>query len=351
MSLFAFQQQFPDEASCLAFLETQRWGENSINRYCPHCGSLKSYKFADGKLFKCGDCRKKFTVKVGTMFSDSHIPLQKWFYAIYLNTSLKKGISSIQLAKYLGTTQKTAWFMLQRIRYSVEKAGRSDLLGNIVEADETYVGGKKHDGMRGRGASGKTPVVGIAERKGEIRLAVTKDTTAVTLDKVITDNVKPGSTVMTDEYRPYNHVTRLGYDHKRVNHSDKNFVIGESHTNTIEGAWSHFKLSIRAIYIGVSPKHLQKYCAEYEYRYNTRELKDDERFGKWFGHVNVKNLRYKDLIISRLTLAPAGMPALQPISLTPLSKKDRLKQRRLANPGKRRALPGDDELLSNSELL
>jgi transposase-like protein len=226
------------------------------------------------------------------------------------------------------------------------------LLGNIVEADEAYVGGKKHDGIRGRGASGKTPVVGIAERKGEIRLAVTEDTTAKTLDKVITDNVKPGSTVMTDEYRPYNHVTRLGYEHKRVNHGDKNFVIGESHTNTIEGAWSHFKLSIRAIYIGVSPKHLQKYCAEYEYRYNTRELKDDERFDKWFGHVNVRNLRYKDLIIGRLRLDPAGMaPTLQPASLTPLSKKDRLKQRRLANRGKRRALPGDRELLSDSELL
>jgi hypothetical protein len=136
------------------------------------------------------------------MFSDSHTPLQKWFYAIYLNTSLKKGISSIQLAKYLDITQKTAWFMLQRIRYSVEKAGREDLLGNIVEADETYVGGKKHDGMRGRGASGKTPVVGIAERKGEIRLAVTQDTTTQTLEKVITDNVTPGSIVMTDEYRP-----------------------------------------------------------------------------------------------------------------------------------------------------
>lgn len=343
MSLFAFQQQFPDEASCLAFLETQRWGEDGANRYCPHCGSVKTYKFADGKLFKCGDCRLKFTVKVGTMFSDSHIPLQKWFYAIYLNTSLKKGISSIQLAKYLGITQKTAWFMLQRIRYSVEKAGRSDLLGNIVEADETYVGGKKHDGMRGRGASGKTPVVGIAERKGGIRLAVTKDTTANTLDKIITDNVAPGSTVMTDEYRPYSHVKQLGFEHKRVNHGYKNFVIGESHTNTIEGAWSHFKLSIRAIYIGVSSKHLQKYCAEYEYRYNTRELKDDERFDKWFSHVNVKNLRYKDLInVSRLRLAPAGggMDASALEGSKVRVKKDRLKQLRFE--GKPRALPSDD---------
>lgn len=305
MSLLAFQKQFPDEASCLAFLEEQRWPNG---RYCPHCGSYKTYKFADGKLFKCSDCRKKFTVKVGTMFSDSHVPLQKWFYAIYLNTSLKKGISSIQLAKYLDITQKTAWFMLQRIRYSVEKAGRNDLLGNIVEADETYVGGKKHDGMRGRGASGKTPVVGIAERKGEIRLKVTEDTKAKTLNEIITKNVEPGSTVMTDEYRPYDNVTRLGFNHFRVNHGSRNFADGINHTNTIEGAWSHLKLGIRAIYIGVSPKHLQKYCAEFEYRYNTRKLDDHERFGKWFDLMNIKNLRYRDLISAgRLVLAPAGV--------------------------------------------
>lgn len=282
------------------------------------------------------------------MFSDSHIPLQKWFYAIYLNTSLKKGISSIQLAKYLDITQKTAWFMLQHIRHSVEKAGRGDLLGNIVEADETYVGGKKHDGMRGRGASGKTPVVGIAERKGEIRLAVTEDTKAVTLNKVITDNVKPGSIVMTDEYRPYNNVTHWGYKHRRVNHASKSFVVGQKHTNTIEGAWSHLKLSLRAIYIGVSPKHLQKYCAEYEYRYNTRSLKDDERFDKWFGFVNGKNLAYKQLIgAGRLTLAPA-IAASRP---TPASSTNLLpKQDRLAKYRKPRALPGDDEqLLPDSE--
>ena len=239
MSLFAFQQQFPDEASCLAFMETQRWGENGANRYCPHCGSLKSYRFADGKLFKCGDCRKKCTVKVGTMFSDSHVPLHKWLYAIYLNTSLKKGISSIQLATYLGITQKSAWFMLQRIRYSVEKAGRGDLLGTSVEADETYVGGKRHDGMRGRGASGKTPGVGSAERTGERRLEGTENTKAVPLDTIITDHGEPGATVMTDEYRPYSHVTKLGYKHRRVNHGKKDFVIGQNHTTTSEGAWSH----------------------------------------------------------------------------------------------------------------
>lgn len=206
-----------------------------------------------------------------------------------------------------------------------------------------HVGGKKHDGRRGRGASGKTPVVGIAQRQGEIRLAVTQDTTAKTLEKVITDNVTPGATVMTDEYRPYNHVARLDYEHHRVNHASKEFVVGQNHTNTIEGAWSHFKLSLRAIYIGVSPKHLQKYCAEYEYRYNTRGLKDDERFAKWFGTVNGKNLRYQDLIrSSMLVFAPVGtgtalIPPTQELKALILPKKDRPKVLR-----KRRLLPGDE---------
>ena len=139
--------------------------------------------------------------------------------------------------------------------------------------------------MRGRGASGKTPVVGIAERKGEIRLEVTENTKAVTLDKIITDHVEPGATVMTDEYRPYSHVTKLGSTHRRGTHGKKDCVIGQNHTNTIKGAGSHLKLSIQAVYIGVRPKHLQKECAEYEYRYKTRELKDDERFDKWFDFV------------------------------------------------------------------
>jgi transposase-like protein len=138
--------------------------------------------------------------------------------------------------------------------------------------------------MRGRGASGKT------------------------LNEIITKNVEPGATVMTDEYRPYDNVTRLGFNHFRVNHGSRNFADGINHTNTIEGAWSHLKLGIRAIYIGVSSKHLQKYCAEFEYRYNTRKLDDHERFGKWFDLINIKNLRYRDLISTgRLVLAPAGV--------------------------------------------
>jgi transposase-like protein len=232
--------------------------------------------------------------------------------------------------------------MLQRIRYSVETAGRGDLLSNIVEADETYVGGKRHDGMRGRGASGKTPVVGIAERKGEIRLEVTENTKAVTLDKIITDHVAPGSTVMTDEYRPYNHVTKLGYEHRRVNHSSKDFVIDENHTNTIEGAWSHLKLSIQAIYIGVSPKHLQKYCAEYEYRYNTRGLKDDERFNKWFGFVNGVNLTYKKLIGTGQLVPALAVTAPTQTSVPEISSS--AGHDRLAKYRKHRARPGNDDL-------
>jgi transposase-like protein len=142
MNIFTIQQQFPNDEICLTFLEVQRWGENHEKRACPHCGAVKTYQFSDKKLYKCAVCRKQFTATVSTIFEGSHVPLHKWFWAIFLNTSLKKGLSSVQLSKYLSITQKTAWFMLQRIRYGLEISGSADLLANIVEVDETYVGGK-----------------------------------------------------------------------------------------------------------------------------------------------------------------------------------------------------------------
>src|SRR3989344_5078315 len=181
MNLIEFQQKFGSEAVCLDYLEQARWPNE---RYCPHCNSTKTYKFSDGRLFKCGTCRKQFTAKVGTIFSDSKIPLNKWFMAIYLATSLKKGISSMQLSRYVGITQKSSWLMLQRIRYALEKSGNGNLFQNVVEVDETYIGGK-HEGKRGRGAEGKTPVVGIAERKGRVLARAVADTKAKTVRTIV----------------------------------------------------------------------------------------------------------------------------------------------------------------------
>lgn len=291
MNLLEFQEKFSSEQVCLQYLEEMRWPQE---RYCPHCGSTKTYKFSSGKLFKCGDCRKQFTAKIGTIFSDSKVPLSKWFMAIYLSTSLKKGISSMQLSRYIGVTQKTAWFMLQRIRYALEQTGGDDLLQDIVEVDETYVGGKRQ-GKRGRGAEGKTPVVGAAQRQGKVVAKAVSNTKTTTVRQVIRDNVKIGSRIVTDEYRSYNKTTNDGYEHSRINHSAKQYVDGDIHINTIEGFWSHLKRGIDGVYHHVSPKHLQKYCSEYEYRYNTRTSTDYERFGQWFNCI-ICRLTYRNLI-------------------------------------------------------
>lgn len=197
MNLIEFQKQFHSEEACLQYLEAARWHGKP---QCPHCKSNKTYKFANGRLFKCGSCLKQFTVMIGTIFSDSKVPLYKWFLATYLSTSLKKGISSMQLSRYISVTQKTAWFMLQRIRYALEQSGNGNLLQNVVEIDETNVGGKRI-GKCVRGAEGKTPVVGLIEREGSVNAKAVSDTKGRTVRKIVRDNVNIGSYVITDEYR------------------------------------------------------------------------------------------------------------------------------------------------------
>jgi transposase-like protein len=312
-NLLTFYQTFATEKQCEGFLAKQRWG-NSIT--CPKCGTIgiKAYELASGRL-KCADCRQPFTVRVGSVFEDSNVPLQKWFLAIYICTSMKKGISSIQLGKYLGVTQKTAWFMLQRIRYVFETGSYEKFTGQ-VEVDETYIGGKesnKHSNKRikgktGKGAQGfgskniKTPVVGIVERQGDMRAVVTNDTGSKTLMGLISHHVDLSATVYTDEHMPYRTLPKLGYKHESVNHGVKEFVNGMASTNTAEGFWSHLKRGIDGIYHHVSSKHLQFYCDEYSYRWNTREMTDAERFEDWFKGINGKRLLYKQLISKRYRL-------------------------------------------------
>lgn len=299
-SLIQVITQFPNEQACLEHLVTLRWSDGIT---CPHCGSTrKFYTFKDNKTFKCADCRRKFTAKVGTIFEDSPLPLQKWFMAIYLISSHKKGISSVQLAKDIDVTQKTAWFMLQRLRYASKTKSFNRSLSNTIEMDETYIGGKeknKHSDKKtknsqGRSTKTKTPVVGMKERGGELRVSKVDDTKGKTVKNLLVDNVVIGSTVMTDEYMSYRGIGFI-YDHLFVKHSKGEYVNGIIHTNGIENFWSILKRGIVGIYHHVTPKHLDRYLDEFSFRYNLRDMDEEERFNVLLSKVQGR-LQYKELI-------------------------------------------------------
>ena len=275
-NLFYFFKQFPDEEACREYFEKRRWGNTPV---CPHCGNAqKVYRYKNRRTFKCAHCKRQFSVRTGTIYENSNIPLQKWFLTYYLIALSKKGISSIELAKIIGTTQKSAYYLLQKVRYMFEHRSSENQLRGTVEVDETYIGGRKR-GKRGRGSENKTPVFGVVQRGGRLSIMPVENTKRKTLEPIIYKRIKSGSHMMSDEWWAYTKLDK-NYKHSVVKHKSKEYVRGNVYTNTIEGAWSHLKRLIMGTYHRPSKKHLSKYCAEFQFNYNTRNDSLKAKFNK-----------------------------------------------------------------------
>lgn len=296
-SIMDLLQRFPTEQSCIDHLEAIRWVDGIVSPFEPES---KVYKCA-GNRYKCKSTGKYFNVRTGTIFEDTKVGLQKWFMAIYLVNSHKKGISSHQLAKDIDITQKSAWFLLHRIRYAFGHENFKKTFDTVVQADETFVGGKnknrhadkKVQGSQGRAAKDKTPVLGLIQG-GYVDLTVVPDTKAETLRPILLQKIKKGAMLVSDEHDAYWWMRGHCY-HVAVNHARGEHANGAFHTNSIEGFRSLFKRGIIGIYHQVSRKHLHRYCAEFAYRYNTRQIKDPQRFGLCLTSID-RRLTYKELI-------------------------------------------------------
>lgn len=295
-SLIGMCSYFDSEDVCRKVLKEQRWGDVVV---CPNCGGLHTKERKDGR-FCCKDCNSTFSVISGTIFENTKTSLRKWFMAMYLISTHKKGISSVQLAQDINVTQKTAWFMLHKIRSLY--AQREGFLKGKIECDEMYYGGKegnKHaskrmEGTQGRSTKTKTPIFGMVERKGEVMAFAVPDTKTETLETIIKKFIRVNSEVFTDEHNSYSRLGGNGYTHNVVRHNDGEYVVGECYTNTIEGFWSQFRRMVFGVYHYISKKYLQRYIDEEVYRWNTRNETAGDRFSFMFG-MCVGGYSYEDV--------------------------------------------------------
>jgi transposase-like protein len=285
---------FSDPKICVEFVAQVRWPQGAR---CPRCES-KRLSFLNTRLmWKCLDCQKQFSVKVGSIFEDSPIGLDKWLTAMWMLVNCKNGISSYEVARGLGVTQKTAWFMLQRIRYATHH-GTFDKMTGTVEADETFIGGRARNMHRdvrarkihGTGGMGKAIVMGLLEREtGKVRTSVVDGRRKQHLHKEIRDNVKPGAELHADALKSYDNLDE--YTHKVIDHAEA-YVDGNVHTNKLENFWSLLKRAIAGTYVSVEPFHLFRYFDEQSFRYNERHAADAERFQNVLRCVGGKRLTW-----------------------------------------------------------
>ena len=297
-NIISLTSYFSSKRRCEQAVIESRWADGDV--VCPYCGRHHCKTSRNGR-FHCTGCNKNFSCLVGTIFENTKLPLLKWFLAMYLISSHKKGISSYQLSRDIHVTQSTAWYMLQKIR-SLYAQSDAEAFEGTVECDEVYIGGKekwRHKSMRtphtqGRSTKTKTPVFGMMERstfeneKGEeenityVHAFVVGKTDKDTLQPVIQQFVEEGSRVITDELNAYSGLAELGYTHAVVKHGAEEYANGDIFTNSIEGFWSHFRRMIVGCYHDVSDEHLQSYIDEAVYRWNTRKASESERFSHMF---------------------------------------------------------------------
>ncbi len=280
-SLISVADYFDTESKCKQTLAESRWGEDIV---CPKCGKHHCKLSKTGR-YHCTECNHNFSVTVGTMFENTKISLRKWFFAIYMITSNKKGVSSCQLSRDIKVSQKTAWYMLHNIRKTFFQSSEDTLTGT-VECDEMYLGGaeknkhesKRTEGTQGRSTKTKKAIFGMIQRSGKLVAMTVENTKADTLMPIIKQFVAQNTVIYTDESKSYNRLSNENYTHSFVRHNENEFVVDDIYTNTIEGFWSHFKKMVFGTYHFVSKKHLQEYIDEEVYRWNTRLMSESARF-------------------------------------------------------------------------
>jgi transposase-like protein len=304
ISTFKLFEMFPDNESARVYLESRLWPTGTV---CPDCRSGEQVTVRKRLgFYHCNACNFDFTVRTGTVFERSKVPLHKWVYSMYLVVTARKGISSMQLAKEIGVTQKTAWFILGRLREACSSPDNIDKLRGIIEIDETFVGGKeknKHEHKKlkaGRGSVGKTAVLGMRERGagGRTVAMVVDSTDAGTVQNEIHGAVEAGSQIYTDEFGAYTDLNGLFFRHETCNHSAGQWVNGVAHTNGIESVWAVLKRGIHGVYHQVSPKHLHRYVDEFTFRLNEGDVKRHtmRRLESFIDAIVGKRLTYERLI-------------------------------------------------------